>query len=276
MAAPAETVPPTVKPLPPPPSGKTVAIVTTAHTALAGPWASGGSDERTGVWLGSLAAAWCQLRDAGHHVRLLALAHGAVPVDIRSFSKRGSNTLEVERLLGDPAARRAMARPALLGADATDGCDAVVLPGGHGCLWDHPDDPRLARALQHTLERGGLVAAVCHGVSALLARGGDGRPLAQGRRVTAFSSAEESAVGLSAVVPLDLEQRLRDAGAVFSCQPPFTPHVVLDGRLITGQNPASATGVMHALLARLAIDAPVGQLRSAPPRRSTASLSAQQ
>jgi putative intracellular protease/amidase len=249
-------VAPAVKPLPASSSSRTILLVTTSHAAL------GMASERTGVWLSSLASAWCSLCDAGHRVRIGALAARAVPIDSRSLSKPGGNSAEVERLLRDPQAQRQMERPTSVPRGVDQAYDAIVLPGGHGCLWDHPGSTALALALEQTLERGGHVAAVCHGVSALLAKGRHGHALARGRKLTAFSHDEETAVGLEAVVPFDLEHELRLAGALYSRQSAFMGHVVCDDNLITGQNPASAPGVMQALLARLA--SPTTKARHAP------------
>jgi putative intracellular protease/amidase len=130
---------------------------------------------------------------------------------------------------------------------------AVLFAGGHGAMWDFPADPGLIDLVRELWTAGGVVAAVCHGPAALVgAVDGDGRPLVEGRQVSAFTNAEETAVGLRDVVPFLLQSRLEELGGKHTGAPDFQPHVVTDGRLVTGQNPASAVGVARAVLAQLA------------------------
>ena len=120
-------------------------------------------------------------------------------------------------------------------------------------MWDFPDNPALAALARTIWENGGVVAAVCHGPAALVGVTlSDGTPLVAGRRVAAFTDAEEAAVGLTSVVPFLLASRLRELGAEHVPGPDFQPQVIRDGRLVTGQNPASATGVAEAVLSTLA------------------------
>lgn len=126
---------------------------------------------------------------------------------------------------------------------------AVFFAGGHGTMWDLPDNRALARLTASIWEHGGVVAAVCHGPAGLLnveLAGGD--RLVAGRELTSFTDEEEAAVELDEVVPFLLESRLRERGANFSKVDPFREHVVTDGRLVTGQNPASARGVGKAMV----------------------------
>jgi putative intracellular protease/amidase len=122
--------------------------------------------------------------------------------------------------------------------------DAVFLPGGHGTMWDLPVDAGVQRAVEQAEAAGRVIAAVCHGPAGLVtARRADGEPLVAGKRVTAFTNAEEDAVGLTTVVPFLLESRLRELGADFVSGPNWLSLAVRDGRLITGQNPASSAAV---------------------------------
>lgn len=119
-------------------------------------------------------------------------------------------------------------------------------------MWDFPDDDDLARVTREIYESGGVIAAVCHGPAALVGVTlSNGRPLVEGRRVAAFTDSEEAAAGLSAVVPFLLQTRLEELGAKHSAAPDFEAHVVTDQRLVTGQNPASATGVAESVLLAL-------------------------
>lgn len=126
---------------------------------------------------------------------------------------------------------------------------AVFLAGGHGTMWDLPDNRALAGLVAGVWEHGGVVAAVCHGPAGLVNVDlADGSYLVAGRELTAFTNEEEAAVELDEVVPFLLESRLRERGARFSKTDPFGEHVVTDGRLVTGQNPASARGAGEAMV----------------------------
>lgn len=159
----------------------------------------------------------------------------------------------------DPAQRAFMASSAIrrLGrsrklseVDVLD-YDAIFIPGGLGPMVDITGDPEVQRAVLRAYDGGRLVGAVCHGPSALLGvTREDGAPLLQGRKVTAFSNAEEDGYA-RADVPFMLEEALRAAGADYSAAPPWQPHVVLDGRIMTGQNPASAGPLAEAMVAAL-------------------------
>ncbi|HEY6544636.1 MAG TPA: type 1 glutamine amidotransferase domain-containing protein, partial [Dokdonella sp.] len=127
--------------------------------------------------------------------------------------------------------------------------DAVFYPGGHGPLWDLADDTISQHLIEHAYAAGKPVGAVCHGLAALRdARGPFGLPLVRGKHVTGFSDSEEAAVGLADDVPFSVEQMLKEHGGLYSSNPDFEPHVVTDGGLVTGQNPASSTEAANALL----------------------------
>lgn len=122
------------------------------------------------------------------------------------------------------------------------GFDAVYFTGGHAVMWDFPDSAGLQRITRDIFERGGIVSAVCHGYCGLLnTRLSDGRLLVAGRRVTGFSWREEILAGVAKKMPYDAEQAMKDRGARYEkALLPFVPYAVVDGRLVTGQNPASA------------------------------------
>jgi putative intracellular protease/amidase len=116
-------------------------------------------------------------------------------------------------------------------------------------MWDFPDNKDLAGIARTVYERGGVVSAVCHGPAALVGLTlSDGSYIVAGKRVAAFTDEEETAVGLADVVPFFLARRLTEQGALHTAADNFTAHVVTDGRLVTGQNPASARGVAAAVV----------------------------
>ena len=125
---------------------------------------------------------------------------------------------------------------------------AIHYAGGHGTMWDFPDNARLAKIAAAIYEKGGVVSAVCHGPAGLVnTMLSNGKPLVDGKEVTSFTNEEEEAVEMTTVVPFLLESRLKSRGALFSKADAFSSHVVVSSRLITGQNPASAMGVGQAM-----------------------------
>jgi putative intracellular protease/amidase len=122
--------------------------------------------------------------------------------------------------------------------------DAIFYAGGHGTMWDFPNNDQLAQIAAAIYEKGGVVGAVCHGPAGLVnIRLSDGAYLVNGKTASSFTNEEEAAVGLSDIVPFLLESTLVERGATHTKAPNFQPHVVVSDRLVTGQNPASATGV---------------------------------
>lgn len=151
-----------------------------------------------------------------------------------------------------------LASPARLEDIDPDDYDAVLVPGGHGPMQDlavNPDVGRVLAAMLHDPSK--VVASLCHGPASFMAAGNpDGSWLFKGRRLTAFTDDEEQQVGLAANAPWLLEERLRGAGAQFEAGPAWAPYVVVDGNLVTGQNPASGEAAANALLKELAERAP--------------------
>ncbi len=126
---------------------------------------------------------------------------------------------------------------------------AIYFAGGHGTVWDLPEAVELQRLVADIYERGGVVSAVCHGPAGLLNVSlPNGRLLIAGKRVAAFTNEEEKAVEKDTVVPFLLQSALEARGARVITAPKFAENVVVDGRLVTGQNPASARGVARAVL----------------------------
>jgi len=212
--------------------------------------ASLGDDPRpTGVWFEELSTPYYAFIDAGAEVDIASIAGGKIPVDPHSLDAEGKNPASVERFLKDAAAMAKLDGSLRIDDLSSEGYAAVFLPGGHGTMWDLPNNTRLAALLSRAWAQGKVVAAVCHGPAGLVsAQDVDGQPLVAGRRVSGFSNSEEDAAGLSDKVPFLLETRLRELGAKYERGDDFQPFAVRDGRLVTGQNPASSERVAELVL----------------------------
>jgi putative intracellular protease/amidase len=184
-------------------------------------------------------------------VTLASIKGGPAPIDPRSVKPKGENEDSVDRFLGDEAASGALKATLALSPIDISEYDAVFLPGGHGTMWDLPENLELAALLGKAWADGKVVAAVCHGPAGLVnVTDETGAPLVNGHRVTGFSDSEERAAGLDEAVPFLLETRLRELGGRYERAADFQPFAIADGRLVTGQSPASST-----LTARLTLEA---------------------
>lgn len=222
-----------------------ILMVLTSHDRL------GETGEKTGFWLEELAAPYWRFHDAGAEIVLASPRGGQPPLDPRSGAPE-AQTEDTRRFQADARAMAALAATRPLAEVSMDDFDALFYPGGHGPLWDLAEDARSVALIERAEATGKPIGAVCHGPAALRrARRPDGAPLVQGRQVTAFSDSEEAAVGLTAVVPFSVEAMLRGNGGRYSKAADFQPYVVTDGRLVTGQNPASSAPAAEALLALL-------------------------
>ncbi|PIG09144.1 type 1 glutamine amidotransferase domain-containing protein [Comamonas sp. 26] len=223
-----------------------VLFVLTSHDKL------GSTDHKTGFWLEEFAAPYYALKDAGAMITLASPAGGQPPLDPKS-DEPAAQTSATERFRQDTDAQAALASTVPLNQVSATDFDAVFYPGGHGPLWDLANDPN-SIALLEAFERSNKpLALVCHAPGALInVRAADGQALVARRHVTGFTNSEEAAVGLTTVVPFLIEDEFLRLGAHYKKAPDWQVHVVTDGRLITGQNPASSEGVAHALLSMLA------------------------
>jgi putative intracellular protease/amidase len=223
-----------------------VAIVLTNHGTL------GSTGKPTGFYLSEATHPHHVFRSAGYDVDFLSPKGGLAPMDGLD-AKDAIN----DAFLADAAlVARTKSTTAIRDADPAR-YDAVFFSGGHGTMWDFPGDASLQAFARSVYERGGVVAAVCHGPAALVnLRLSDGRHLVAGKQVAAFTNEEEAAVKLDTVVPFALESTLRQRGAAFVESPNFEARVAISDRLVTGQNPASATGAAEAVVVLLSKRAP--------------------
>jgi putative intracellular protease/amidase len=209
----------------------------------------GDSDQPTGLWAEELAAPYYALVDAGASVVVASTAGGKAPIDPSSIKPVGQNDPVVERMLADTRLMSLIETTPRVDQFKAEDFDAVFFPGGHGTMWDLPTDPSVKRSVEAAFNAGKFIASVCHGAAGLVsAVRPDGLPLVHGKRVNAFTDAEEREVGLADTVPFLLESRLREQGGIFQGAGNWQVFAVRDGQLITGQNPQSSEQVAHLLL----------------------------
>jgi putative intracellular protease/amidase len=216
-----------------------VLIIVTSHALL------GDSQTKTGLWLEELAVPYRTFVAAGATVDIASIQGGAAPIDPKS--EKGESA-SVRAFLDDSAAMSKVKNTLKL-ANVSDDYDAVFVAGGHGTMWDLPNHPDVVKVLSGAFKKNRIVAAVCHGPAALIgAMNANGEPLVKGRKFTSFTNEEEEAAGLTKVVPFLLQSKLSELGGRFEGAPKWASHVVRDGNLVTGQNPASSLAVAEAVL----------------------------
>ncbi|SFH78482.1 type 1 glutamine amidotransferase domain-containing protein [Albimonas pacifica] len=223
-----------------------VLIVLTSHDRL------GDTGRKTGFWLEEFAAPYYVFKDAGARITLASPKGGQPPLDPKS-EEPGFQTDATRRFVADEAAKAQLAATVRLDSVDQKDFDTVFYPGGHGPMWDLAEDPASVALIEAFWAAGKNIGLVCHAPGVLhRVRNADGTPFVQGRRVTGFTNSEEAGVGLTDVVPFLVEDELVDQGGIFSKVKDWGVHVVSDGRLVTGQNPASSTEAARTLLAAVA------------------------
>jgi putative intracellular protease/amidase len=203
--------------------------------------------QKTGLWLSEATHFYDELAGRAIPYDIASPAGGPVPIDERSMDRRDTVN---EKWYHDPTFRSKLDNSLKLADVNPDQYQIIYFTGGHGTMWDFPDNQAIQQITQHIYERGGMVAAVCHGVSGLLnVRLSDGSLLIDDRQVTGFSNMEEKLVRLDEEVPFLLEDALREKKALYSKSLiPFMPYIEVDERLVTGQNPLSARKVGRKVL----------------------------
>lgn len=195
----------------------------------------------TGLWLSELTHAYDLFAAKGYVQRIVSPKGGVTPLEPRSL-KWPNRDASAKAWLADDAHRALLASTAKPEDIDPADFDAIYFTGGHAVMWDFPDDAGLQRLTRDIYERGGIVASVCHGYCGLLnTRLSDGSLLVAGRRLTGFSWREEILAGVAKKMPYNAEEQMKRRGARYEkALLPFVPKVVVDGRLVTGQNPQSA------------------------------------
>ena len=224
-----------------------VLMVLTSHDRL------GDTGKKTGFWLEEFAAPYYVFKDAGVDVALVSPKGGQPPLDPKS-DEPDAQTPATERFRKDPDAQKALAHTRRLADVQASEYDAVFYPGGHGPLWDLAEDHDSIALIESTYAAVKPVALVCHAPGVLRhAKGIDEAPLVRGRRVTGFTNSEEAAVGLTDVVPFLVEDMLKANGGRYEKKADWASHVITDGNLVTGQNPASSEAAAKAVLTLLGV-----------------------
>ncbi len=208
-----------------------ILFLVTSHSDL------GDTGQPTGLYLPEFAHPYEAFSKSGYSIEVASPHGGSAPIDPKSTSEElALYTRYVQQTIP------------LKDIDPKE-YDAFFVVGGHGVMWDLPNNLDVQRILVSAFEQGKILAAVCHGPAALVNLClSNGHSLLQGRQVTGFSNNEEATIGLTHVMPFLLEDALKKAGADYTCMSNWQAHVVIDGQLITGQNPASALEISQAVI----------------------------
>ena len=221
-----------------------ILMVLTSHDEL------GDTGNKTGFWLEEFAAPYYVFKDAGADVTLASPKGDQPPLDPNSDSD-DAQTDATRRFKDDEAAQKALGSTKVLGDVDADGFDAIFYPGGHGPLWDLANDADSKRLIETFWASDRPVGAVCHAPAVFRDTEHEGKPLVSGKRVTGFTNTEEEGVGLTDVVPFLVEDMLKKNGGEYSKGDDWASYVLVDGKLVTGQNPASSEEAAKEMLALL-------------------------
>ncbi len=222
-----------------------ILMVLTSHDKL------GNTGHKTGFWLEEFAAPYYVFKDAGAALTLASPNGGQPPLDPKS-NEADSQTASTIRFDSDGNAQHQLANTHKLSEMNINDFDAVFYPGGHGPLWDLAEDKASIALIEAAYQAGKIVSAVCHAPAVFKhTKSSSGEPLIKGKAVTGFSDTEEDAVQLTNIVPFLVEDMITQNGGHYSKAEDWHPHCVVDGLLITGQNPASSEAVAQAVLKQL-------------------------
>lgn len=232
-----------------------ILMVLTSHDQL------GNTGRKTGFWLEEFAAPYFVFKDTGVQLTLASPRGGQPPVDPKSDLPE-NQTPAMARFKKDKAAQKALAHTVKLADVKSEDFDTVFYPGGHGPMWDLAEDPASIALLESFYNSGKPIALVCHSPGVLRHVTYKGEPLVKGKRITGFTNGEEEEMKLTKVVPFLVEDELLRLGAVFEKVADWQPFSIVDGRLVTGQNPASSTSAAQALLKLMTVSEPESLMNS--------------
>ncbi|MFC7062910.1 type 1 glutamine amidotransferase domain-containing protein [Halobacillus seohaensis] len=216
---------------------KKVLMVVTNHEKI-------NKETPTGIWLSEFGEAYNEFKQHGYEITVASPKGGQSPIDPNSVSED-----EPADIL---ATKPHLENTVPIDSVSEESFDAIFLPGGHGTMYDFPENQKLQELLRDFYESDKIIAAVCHGPSGLVgATLSNGEPLVKGKRLNAFTDSEETDTTLDQFMPFLLESRLRELGATFHSAPNWSEHVEVDGNLITGQNPQSTLAVSKEFIKKL-------------------------
>ena len=218
-----------------------ILMVLTSHNIL------GKTGRPTGFWLEEFTAPYYVFHDSGQEVTVASPKGGQPPIDPKSDDP-ANQTDSMTRFKGDKAAQAVLANTVKLADMKASDFDTIFLSGGHGPMWDLAESPVSIALIESFYNAGKPVAAVCHAPGVLRHVKYKGESIVKGKRVTGFTNEEEEEVQLTDVVPFLVEDELKRLGGLFEKVPNWKVFTITDGRLITGQNPASSTEAGQALL----------------------------
>lgn len=221
-----------------------ILMVMTSHDQL------GQTGRKTGIWLEEFAAPYFVFRDAGVNLTLASPKGGQPPIDPKSDLPE-NQTPAMQRFKQDKEAQKAFAHTVKLADMRAEDFDTIFYPGGHGPMWDLAESRDSIALLESFYNSGKYIALVCHAPGVLHRVTFEGKPLVKGKRVTGFTNSEEEEVQLTKVVPFLVEDELKRLGGRFEKAANWQSFVIVDGHLITGQNPASSTAAAETLLKAL-------------------------
>jgi putative intracellular protease/amidase len=222
-----------------------VLMVLTSHDQL------GNTGRKTGFWLEELAAPYYVFKDAGAQITLASPKGGRPPLDPKSNEPNFQPDI-TRRFEKDANAEDQLSKTVRLDGVKQADYDTVFYPGGHGPMWDLVEDKNSISLIESFLATNKHIALVCHAPGVLRhVKTPQGKPLVEGKNVTGFTNGEEEEVGLTKVVPFLVEDELMRLGATFSKVKNWGVHTIIDGHLITGQNPASSGPTARILIETL-------------------------
>lgn len=218
-----------------------VLFVLTSHDQL------GTTGKKTGFWIEEFATPYYYFKDKGIEIVIATPKGGQAPIDPKS-NEPGFQTESTKRYFLDAAAQAALSKTVKLSSVNHKEFDAIFYPGGHGPMWDLVNDKNSIALIQSFYDQKKPIAFVCHGSAALVnVKNKEGAYLISGKKVTSFCNTEEDAVQLTSVVPFSLEDKLKERGATYQKGKDWSSFTVVDGLLLTGQNPQSSEEVAQKL-----------------------------
>ncbi|MNJ85143.1 Molecular chaperone Hsp31 and glyoxalase 3 [compost metagenome] len=219
-----------------------ILFVVTSHDT------KGSTGEKTGYYLAEVSHPWKVLTEAGYEIDFVSPKGGNPPVDGFDLSDAENKEFWENEHYHQKITNTM--KPSEVKPEEYAG---IFYAGGHGAMWDLPDNSEIAQIAAKIYENNGIVAAVCHGPAGLVnIKLSNGAYLISGKKVNGFSNEEEELVKLTNVVPFLLEDQMKKQGGIYEKSAPWSEHVTVDGRLITGQNPQSAKAVGEAIKKALA------------------------